>query len=95
MAGPLIVGDISTHGKGTVQSLNPLKPFMINSTNDPGELKITIRKFYRISGASTQLKGVTPDMVLPDVFNYWTDRRIEPRQPAAVGHHPAAPTTTS
>ena len=67
----LVVGDISTHGKGTVQSLNSLKPWMINSTNDPGEMKITIKKFYRISGASTQLKGVTPDIVLPDVFSYW------------------------
>ena len=70
----LVVGDVSTHGKGTVQSLNQLKalPLFINSTNDPGELKVTIRKFYRISGASTQLKGVMPDIVLPDVFNYWT-----------------------
>ncbi len=68
----LVVGDISTHGKGTVQNLNPLKPFMINSTNDPGTVKITIRKFYRISGASTQLKGVVPDIILPDVLNYST-----------------------
>ena len=35
----LIVGDMSTHGKGTVQNLNPLKPFMINSTNDPGAIE--------------------------------------------------------
>jgi hypothetical protein len=68
----LIVGDISTHGKGTVQNLNPLKPFMLNTTNDPGALKITIRKFYRVSGASTQLKGVEPDIVLPDVLNVST-----------------------
>ncbi len=68
----LIVGDTSTHGKGTVQNLNPLKPFFSNATNDPGMLKITIRKFYRISGASTQLKGVEPDIVLPDVLNYST-----------------------
>lgn len=67
-----IVGDISTHGKGTVQSLNSLKPWMINSTNDPGQMKITIKKFYRISGASTQLKGVMPDIVLPDIFSYST-----------------------
>ena len=70
----LIVGDISTHGKGTVQSLNQLKPFVWssdkNATNDPGNLKITIRKFYRVSGASTQFKGVEPDLVLPDVLNY-------------------------
>jgi carboxyl-terminal processing protease len=68
----IIVGDISTHGKGTVQSLNQLKPLMPNCTNNPGELKITIRKFYRISGASTQLKGVTPDIILPDQFSYWS-----------------------
>jgi carboxyl-terminal processing protease len=66
----LIVGDSSTHGKGTVQNLNPLKPFMPGVTNDPGTIKITIRKFYRVSGASTQLKGVMPDMVLPDVLDY-------------------------
>jgi carboxyl-terminal processing protease len=69
----LVVGDICTHGKGTVQSLNQMRniPFFLNSSNDPGTLKITIRKFYRISGASTQLKGVTPDLVLPDVANYF------------------------
>ena len=73
----LIVGDISTHGKGTVQNLNPLRPFVwpatVSATNDPGTVKITIRKFYRVSGASTQLKGVTPDIVLPDVLNYSTE----------------------
>ena len=73
----LIVGDISTFGKGTVQNLNPLRPFFIrpataSATNDPGTVKITIRKFYRVSGASTQLKGVMPDIVLPDVLNYST-----------------------
>jgi carboxyl-terminal processing protease len=59
----LVVGDISTFGKGTVQNLNPLRPFVwpatASATNDPGTVKITIRKFYRVSGASTQLKGVT------------------------------------
>ena len=38
-------------------------------TNDPGALKMTIKKFYRASGASTQLKGVTPDIMLPSVAN--------------------------
>lgn len=70
----LIVGDTSTHGKGTVQNLNPLRPFVWpatkSATNDPGAIKITIRKFYRVSGASTQLKGVVPDIILPDVLNY-------------------------
>jgi carboxyl-terminal processing protease len=72
----LVVGDISTFGKGTVQNLNPLRPFVwpanAAATNDPGVLKITIRKFYRISGASTQLKGVMSDIVLPDPLNYST-----------------------
>jgi carboxyl-terminal processing protease len=72
----LVVGDISTFGKGTVQNLNPLRPFVwpttASATNDPGTVKITIRKFYRVSGASTQLRGVTPDLVLPDVLNYST-----------------------
>jgi carboxyl-terminal processing protease len=73
----LIVGDISTFGKGTVQNLNPLRPFFVgpatvSATNDPGTVKITIRKFYRVSGASTQLKGVMPDIILPDVLNYST-----------------------
>jgi carboxyl-terminal processing protease len=73
----IVVGDSSTHGKGTVQSLNPLQPFFMQEnespTNDPGTVKITIRKFYRVSGASTQLKGVTPNIVLPDILNYSTE----------------------
>ena len=70
----IIVGDTSTHGKGTVQSLIQLRSFVSPSaTNDPGELKITISKFYRVSGVSTQLKGVESDIVLPDVWNYSTD----------------------
>ena len=73
----LIVGDTSTYGKGTVQNLNPLRPFIWSPnespSNDPGTVKITIRKFYRISGASTQLKGVVPDIVLPDTLSYLDD----------------------
>ena len=69
----LIVGDVSTHGKGTVQSVNQLRPFIRTAdrslTNDPGALKLTIKKFFRPSGASTQLKGVMPDIVLPSVAN--------------------------
>jgi carboxyl-terminal processing protease len=68
----LIVGDSATHGKGTVQSVNQLSPYMHLpglSTNDPGALKLTIKKFYRASGASTQLRGVTPDIVLPSIWN--------------------------
>jgi len=70
----LIVGDSSTFGKGTVQSLMQLEPHLTfgsnRSTNNPGALKLTVRKFYRASGSSTQLKGVVPDIVLPSVNNF-------------------------
>jgi len=72
----LVVGDSSTHGKGTVQAPSPLKAFMRQSavvTNDPGLLKLTVSKFYRANGESTQLKGVVPDIVLPSVVNYSKD----------------------
>jgi carboxyl-terminal processing protease len=69
----LIVGDSSTHGKGTVQSLIELQPMLAHMLDDrdsnPGAVKVTIRKFYRASGASTQLKGVVPDVILPSVNN--------------------------
>jgi carboxyl-terminal processing protease len=65
----LIVGDSSTFGKGTVQTILPLARILkqngVTAAADPGELKVTIRKFYRPSGASTQLRGVKADIVLP------------------------------
>jgi carboxyl-terminal processing protease len=66
----IIIGDSSTHGKGTVQQLLQLKNWL--PVSDPGTAKVTIRKFYRVSGASTQLKGVVPDIILPDVLNFST-----------------------
>lgn len=56
----VLVGDSKTHGKGTVQSLMPL------DRKDPtqGALKVTTAAFYRVDGRSTQLKGVTPDIVI-------------------------------
>ncbi|MEW6305123.1 MAG: carboxy terminal-processing peptidase [Verrucomicrobiota bacterium] len=62
----LIVGDVSTHGKGTVQTMQRLSR---GGEFDPGALKVTIRKFYLPSGSSTQLEGVKPDVVLPSVNN--------------------------
>jgi carboxyl-terminal processing protease len=65
----LIVGDSSTFGKGTVQSILPLAPILkqygVAAADNAGELKVTIRKFYRPSGASTQLQGVKADIVIP------------------------------
>ena len=66
----IIVGDQSTHGKGTVQTLIPLEQQMpIGFSGDPGNLKMTVQKFYRVAGGSTQKKGVIPDIVLPDVLD--------------------------
>ncbi len=58
----LIVGDTRTFAKGTVQNLNDLD-------NNLGAIKVTFSKFFRPSGASTQLKGVASDIVLPSLFN--------------------------
>lgn len=65
----VIVGDASTHGKGTVQTVQELNRFL-RTTNQLGALKYTIRKFYRASGSSTQLKGVIPDIILPSLNNH-------------------------
>jgi len=77
----LIVGDSSSFGKGTVQSLNQLRPFVWpaipSATNDPGEVKVTIRKFYRINGSTTQFKGVMSDIILPDPLDHRTDIESE------------------
>jgi carboxyl-terminal processing protease len=70
----LVVGDSSTFGKGTVQNILPLARMMdqvgLAHAYDPGALKITIRKFYRPLGASTQLRGVASDIVLPSVSDF-------------------------
>jgi len=68
----VIVGSNNTFGKGTVQRFFDLDSAIKgNEELKPlGEVKLTIQKFYRINGGSTQLKGVTPDIILPDNFTY-------------------------
>jgi len=70
----LIVGDKTTFGKGTVQTPQSLEPILdsqhMHYAFDPGELKVTIKKFYRAGGASTQLKGVVSDIELPSLWSY-------------------------
>jgi carboxyl-terminal processing protease len=70
----VIVGDSQTFGKGTVQTILPLGPLMdkngVAYAYDPGALKVTISKFYRPSGASTQLRGVASDVVLPSISDF-------------------------
>lgn len=63
----VVVGE-STFGKGTVQTVLDLKRF-INDPEEVGELKLTFQKFYRVTGSSTQIKGVTPDVLLPSAFS--------------------------
>lgn len=65
----VIIGSNKTFGKGTVQTFIPLDQRTFNP-NELGSLKLTIQKFYRINGGSTQLKGVTPDIVLTDMLTY-------------------------
>ena len=68
----VIIGSTSTYGKGTVQKSvpfgNPIDQF--SGRTDMGAVKLTFQMFYRINGASTQLKGVESDIVLPDSYEY-------------------------
>ncbi len=67
----IIVGDESTHGKGTVQSLMELGSELFHVPNPPnlGALKITMQQFYRPHGDSTQKRGVRSDIQLPSITN--------------------------
>jgi carboxyl-terminal processing protease len=61
----------STFGKGTVQRFVDLDRFYRDQENlNLGNLKITMQKFFRVDGGSTQLKGVTPDVILPNNYHY-------------------------
>lgn len=70
----IIIGGEHTHGKGTVQALIDLNrnlPLLhLKKYDDLGALKLTIQKFYRITGGSTQYKGVEPDVVAPSMLDY-------------------------
>lgn len=69
----VIVGGEYTHGKGTVQAVLDLNRGFYSSGNF-GAIKVTLQKFYRVTGVSTQYKGVTPDIILPDPFGYTENR---------------------
>ena len=68
----VIIGSTSTYGKGTVQRSvpfgNPIDQF--SGRTDMGAVKLTFQMFYRVNGASTQLRGVESDIVLPDSYEY-------------------------
>ncbi|MBC7694412.1 MAG: carboxy terminal-processing peptidase [Burkholderiales bacterium] len=68
----VIIGTQS-FGKGTVQSFYNLDQYLLpqfDTIRPLGEVKITNQKFYRINGGATQLKGVMPDVVLPDPYAF-------------------------
>lgn len=64
----VVVGE-STHGKGTVQQIVDLNRFFNEPDIQAGELKLTLQKFYRVTGSSTQMKGVVPDIQLPTPYD--------------------------
>ena len=69
----IVIGDSSTHGKGSVQSVHEMKQLNSRLGVSPaktGAVKFTIQKYYLPSGASTQLKGVIPDIVLPSINEF-------------------------
>lgn len=70
----VIVGGKHTHGKGTVQTIidmNENIPLLhLQRYDDLGALKVTIQKFYRVDGGSTQYRGVEPDIVLPSLYDH-------------------------
>jgi carboxyl-terminal processing protease len=76
----IVIGSTSSYGKGTVQRAIPLNPENesvlqgASKSEDLGSLKLTLQKFYRINGGATQIKGVTPDVILPDGMEYFKFR---------------------
>ncbi|MGH8021497.1 MAG: carboxy terminal-processing peptidase [Opitutaceae bacterium] len=70
----IIVGDSSTHGKGTVQAVLEMKTFLprqiFTTGGEAGATKLTVQKFYLPNGASTQNKGVIPDISLPAIEDF-------------------------
>ncbi|MBQ7178804.1 MAG: carboxy terminal-processing peptidase [Victivallales bacterium] len=86
MGRALIVGDVSTHGKGTVQitrNFRSLRNLVApkNAKVDLGGIKVTIAKFYRINGGATQINGVTPDIILPSLLDNSKSREKDYQHP--------------
>jgi len=65
----IVIGSPQSFGKGTVQTFVDLNRFL-NSNDDFGSLKLTIQKFYRVTGESTQRKGIESDIKMKDFFTY-------------------------
>lgn len=87
----VIVGTNSTFGKGTVQRFFDLDRAIIgnNEVKPLGQVKLTMQKFYRVDGGSTQLKGVIPDVILPGSYKYIETGEKENDYPLAWSEIPA------
>lgn len=81
----VIVGSNSTFGKGTVQRVIDLDRTIrgFEQYKPLGDLHLTIQKYYRINGGSVQLRGVTPDIILPDVYHYIKTGEKDQKYPLA------------
>jgi carboxyl-terminal processing protease len=69
----VVIGDTSTHGKGSVQTVLEMKnlvPQLARAPEKSGAAKFTVQKYYLPNGSSTQLKGIVPDIVLPSIDEY-------------------------
>ena len=66
----IILGGNQTYGKGTVQNILPINQFYPKYEKDLGYLKMTIQKFYRVNGGSTQKEGVYSDIAMPSRLSY-------------------------
>ncbi|CAN0340462.1 unnamed protein product, partial [Ectocarpus sp. 4 AP-2014] len=67
----IVIGDQSTHGKGTVQQLFDLGSKLFRRPNNLGALKMTIQQFYRPGGDSTQNRGVLADITIPSITDHF------------------------
>ena len=77
----VVVGE-STYGKGTVQTVIDLGKFINDPESEVGQLKLTFQKFYRVTGSSTQHRGVMPDIKLPTALDH--EQFGESSQPSAL-----------
>ncbi len=89
----VVVGSTSTFGKGTVQRFYNLDQSVngFSELKPLGEVKVTTQKFYRINGGSTQLRGVTPDIILPDAYHYIETGEKEEDYPMEWTEIPSVP----
>jgi carboxyl-terminal processing protease len=92
----IIIGSSSTYGKGTVQRNIGLDPqYGFSTTNaELGTVKLTLQKFYRVNGGSTQLNGVTPDIIIPDNLEYMKVREKDTKESLPWDQIPKSPYIT-